>query len=84
MSMQSKCQQFALRYLSSIPHFTSKQFSKHFLAKCFEPRWLAECAEFASFVIELVIGNYYPLQTTITFKHYKLQRLYMWYGRQIA
>ena len=39
-------------------------------------RWLAECAKFASIVIELVIGNYYPLQTTITFKHYKLQRLF--------
>ena len=24
--------------------------------------WLAECAEFASTVIELVIGNYYALQ----------------------
>ena len=25
--------------------------------------WSAECAEFASIVIKLVIGNYYPMQT---------------------
>ena len=34
--------------------------------------WSAECAEFASIVIELVIGNYYPLHALIFF-HYSFE-----------
>ena len=38
----------------------------------------AECAEIASIVIELIIGNYYLLQTisSLWSKHYKLQQLF--------
>ena len=42
--------------------------------------WSAECVEFASIVIELVISNYYPLQTT-TYRITKLITSVVWKGK---
>ena len=47
-------------------HFKTALKAFILLPNVLNHRWLAECAEVASIVIELVIGNYHPLQTTIT------------------
>ena len=47
-------------------HFKTALKAFILLPNVLNHRWLAECAEVASIVIELVIGNYHALQTTIT------------------
>ena len=56
----------------------SNVLRQHDSCHVFNSTWSAECAEFDSIVIELLINNFYQLQTItcILFKQHKLQQLF--------